>query len=169
MYRKIEDFKSDWIDESQSTLKVFSYLTDESLNQKVSENGRSIGRLAWHIVLTIYEMLSKSGLDLKINMEEIDYAPVPESVKVISDEYEKASDEAIKAVTKSWSDESLLEDVNMYGENWKKGFILSSLIRHQTHHRAQITVLMRQAGLKVPGIYGPAYEEWESMNMKPME
>jgi uncharacterized damage-inducible protein DinB len=30
---------------------------------------------------------------------------------------------------------------------------------HQAHHRGQMTVLMRQAGLTVPGVYGPAREE----------
>jgi uncharacterized damage-inducible protein DinB len=39
---------------------------------------------------------------------------------------------------------------------------------HQCHHRGQMTVLMRQAGQKVPGIYGPAKEEWSSMGMEPM-
>jgi len=28
-------------------------------------------------------------------------------------------------------------------------------------------VLMRQAGLRVPGVYGPAKEEWESYGMEP--
>jgi hypothetical protein len=28
-----------------------------------------------------------------------------------------------------------------------------------------MTVLMRQAGLKVPGFYGPAQEEWSAMGM----
>jgi uncharacterized damage-inducible protein DinB len=32
-----------------------------------------------------------------------------------------------------------------------------------------MTVLMRQAGLRVPGIYGPAKEDWASMNMPPQE
>jgi uncharacterized damage-inducible protein DinB len=30
--------------------------------------------------------------------------------------------------------------------------------------RGQLTVLMRQADLKVPGVYGPSKEEWEAMN-----
>jgi uncharacterized damage-inducible protein DinB len=30
-----------------------------------------------------------------------------------------------------------------------------------------MTVLMRQAGIKVPGIYGPSKEEWEAMGIKP--
>ena len=35
----------------------------------------------------------------------------------------------------------------------------------EAHHRGQMTVLMRQAGLTVPGIYGPAQEEWAAMGM----
>ena len=40
-------------------------------------------------------------------------------------------------------------------------------LSHQTHHRGQMTVLMRQAGLTVPGVYGPAREEWAAMGMEP--
>jgi uncharacterized damage-inducible protein DinB len=53
----------------------------------------------------------------------------------------------------------------MYGQTWKKRDVLASLILHQAHHRGQMTVLMRQAGLAVPGIYGPAREEWAAMGM----
>jgi uncharacterized damage-inducible protein DinB len=54
----------------------------------------------------------------------------------------------------------------MYGQRWKRGFTLTALVEHQIHHRGQMTVLMRQAGLRVPGIYGPAREDWASMGMK---
>jgi len=56
----------------------------------------------------------------------------------------------------------------MYGETWKRGMTLLYLMLHQAHHRGQITVLMRQAGLKVTGIYGPAKEEWQTMGMPAM-
>jgi len=48
----------------------------------------------------------------------------------------------------------------MYGEMWTIETVLKVLFTHQIHHRGQMTVLMRQAGLKVPGLYGPAKEEW---------
>ena len=35
--------------------------------------------------------------------------------------------------------------------------------------RGQMTVLMRQAVLAVPGIYGPAEEEWAAMGLPPQE
>lgn len=37
MYRKLEDFINDWTYESESTLKVFNNLTDESLTKKIEK------------------------------------------------------------------------------------------------------------------------------------
>jgi uncharacterized damage-inducible protein DinB len=70
---------------------------------------------------------------------------------------------------RAWNDESLQQTDDMYGEKWKRGVTLTVLISHQAHHRGQMTVLMRQAGLKVPGVYGPAREEWAGMGMKAPE
>jgi uncharacterized damage-inducible protein DinB len=53
----------------------------------------------------------------------------------------------------------------MYGVRWARGVTLRALLVHQTHHRGQMTVLMRQAGLRVPGVYGPAREEWSAYGM----
>jgi uncharacterized damage-inducible protein DinB len=57
----------------------------------------------------------------------------------------------------------------MYGEKWKRGVTLTVLVTHQAHHRGQMTVLMRQAGLRVTGVYGPAREEWAGMGMSAPE
>ena len=32
-----------------------------------------------------------------------------------------------------------------------------------------MTVLMRQTGLPVPGVYGPSLEEWEAYGMPPQK
>jgi uncharacterized damage-inducible protein DinB len=66
-------------------------------------------------------------------------------------------------VGENWTDETLLVTDNMYGETWKRGFSLFLLVTHEAHHRGQMTVLMRQAGLTVPGVYGPAKEEWAAI------
>lgn len=163
MVRKVQDFIEDWKNESESTLNIFNSLTDESLLQKAYSEGRSIGTLAWHIVWTLYEMPEKAGLVDKIM---IDKSAVPKTVKEIVESYNAASKNIADEVKKRWTDDSLDEEVDMYGEKWKKGFILDSLIRHEIHHRAQITVLMRQAGLKVPGVFGPSKEEWAAFGME---
>ena len=165
MFNKISDFISEFDSETSATSKIFNNLTDKSLGQKVTENGRSLGKLAWHITGTFGEMGSAAGLQV----QSIDEKSIPSSAKVIVDEYSKSASSFKEAVIKSWPDDSLQEEINMYGQTWTKSQTLTSMIVHQIHHRAQMTVLMRQAGLKVPGVYGPAKEEWESMGMPPQD
>ncbi|MDM7920662.1 MAG: DinB family protein, partial [Pyrinomonadaceae bacterium] len=65
----------------------------------------------------------------------------------------------------NWNDDTLLQEDNMYGETWTRGLTLFYLMAHQADHRGQMTVLMRQAGLPVPGVYGPSKEEWLAHGM----
>ena len=59
-----------------------------------------------------------------------------------------------------------LEELDdMYGQQWPRGLTLAILLNHEIHHRAQMTVLMRQAGLVVPGVFGPSKEEWGEYGM----
>lgn len=162
MYRRLDDFTEDWAQESASTLRVLRALTDASLGQKVTPEGRSIGRLAWHITLTIPEMGRHAGLDVAGPQED---APQPTSAAAIADTYQRAAAALPDAVRRAWRDEDLPGEIDMYGERWTRGAALSAFIRHEAHHRGQITVLMRQAGLSVPGVYGPSREEWAAFGM----
>lgn len=65
-----------------------------------------------------------------------------------------------------WTDESLKQVQNAFGHDMLNAEILSLLIKHMIHHRGQMTVLMRQAGLEVPGVYGPAKEQWSQLGME---
>lgn len=162
MIRSIQDFISAWGYEHEATLKLFRVLTDASLAQRVTAEGRSLGELAWHIAQTLGEMPQHAGIPTKAPAED---EAVPESATQIAEEFHKAAKSVAAAVAAAWSDANLDDDVAMYGQSWKKRDVLSALILHQAHHRGQMTVLMRQAGLVVPGIYGPAREEWAAMGM----
>ncbi|MEO8665337.1 MAG: DinB family protein [Ignavibacteria bacterium] len=166
MYTSIEQFLKDWKYESDSTVNLMKNITDESLGQKIIPDGRSLGFLGWHIAITIPEMMGKTGLKIDGPKED---SPVPKSVKEIVDGYAKASASFAEQLSKNWKDDMLNDEDEMYGNKWKKGMTLSYLLLHQAHHRGQMTVLMRQAGLKVIGVYGPAKEEWAAMGMKPLE
>lgn len=166
MYYKTEDFISEWTYESESTLKLFKNINNQALNKKDNENVRSIARLCWHITITLSEMLNKTGLSVTGPDE---HSEPPSSIEEIIKTYETSSQSIVTEIKKNWTDANLLNEVNMYGENWKNGTTLNVLIKHQAHHRGQLTVLMRQAGLLVPGIYGPSKEEWAAWNMPAME
>lgn len=163
MFRKISDFAHAWQNESSGTLKMFKELTDASLNERITPDTRSAGSLAWHIVCSIGEMMTTAGLPLGHLVTEKD--PVPEQAAGIVQAYEAAAAAVAKAVEAGWTDDQLGDDVPMYGEQWKKGFILFILIEHETHHRGQLTMVMRKAGLKVPGVVGPSREEWAAYGM----
>ncbi len=162
MYRKLEDFNKDWKISSEATEKIFAALTDESLKQSVAEGHRTLGRIAWHIVQTLPEMCNRTGLNVD-GPSETD--PVPEKSTDILAAYRAISDSLCAAINSSWDDESLMTEDDLYGEMWKRGVTLRILIDHEIHHRGQMTVLMRQAGLEVPGVFGPSLEEWEKYGM----
>jgi len=164
MFTKIDHFKESWGYESSSTSKVLQALTDKSLSQKVGGDHRTLGRMAWHLVVTIPEMCGRMGLKVAGPKEN---DPVPTSAEAIKKAYDLAVASLQEQILRDWKDDTLMVEDDMYGEKWKRGASLSALILHQTHHRGQMTVLMRQAGLKVPGVYGPALEEWGNYGANP--
>jgi uncharacterized damage-inducible protein DinB len=166
MYRTMEDFREDYAYEREATGKILAALTDASLGQRVSAGGRTLGQLAWHVVGTLYEMPGQAGLET--GGGKVD-APIPGRAAEIAAAYDAAAAAVAAAVASQWSDAALAEEIPMYGESWKRGKVLAALIKHEAHHRGQMTVLMRQAGLPVPGVYGPAKEEWAAYGMKAPE
>ena len=160
MFRKVEDFQKAWQYEAEVTGKVLSTLTDVSLAQRVTSEGRTLGFLGWHLTQTLGEMLGLVGLEIEAPEQE---ANCPSTAVEIAAAYEQAARSVGKEVDEHWTDETLLQEDNMYGETWSRGTTLFYLIAHQAHHRGQMTVLMRQAGLPVPGVYGPSKEEWAAM------
>ncbi len=161
MYRRIEDFTRAWQQESEMTLKVLRALTEPSLAQKMGPEGRTLGFLAWHLVLTLPEMMQHAGVPV---VGPANDAPQPALPEIVG-QYELCARAIGEGLPKAWNDAMLGELVPMYGEQWPRGMVLTSLIVHQAHHRGQMTALMRLAGLKVPGVYGPAREEWAQYNM----
>ena len=157
MFRTIEEFLTNWSHESESTQKVLDALTDASLAQEVSSEDRTLGRIAWHIVTTLDEMVSKTGLEFEAASHE---AAVPATASEIADAYRSSSVAMVTAMKEQWTNATLNDMKEMYGEQWSVATILGILTSHQTHHRGQMTVLMRQAGLRVPGVYGTSREEW---------
>ncbi len=163
MYTDLALFIQNWKDESNGTIKLLSVLTDASLAKQVTPEGRSLGQIAWHITTTMEEMVSRTGLTFEAATETM---PVPVHASRIVAAYKSTSDSMVKALEEHWTSETLLKTSDMYGQQWPNGQTLGILLTHQTHHRGQMTVLMRQAGLKVPGLCGPSKEEWAQFGMQ---
>jgi len=161
MFNSIRDFKTLWESETASTIACLNNLTDDSLSKDIVPGYRTIERLANHIVDCAVSIPHEAGLPVA-GYQKQHYSTKSEIIEA----YRKNT-EAVKQALEQWTDATLQEDTPMYGETWKKGFALWVTVSHQIHHRGQLTTLMRAAGLKVPGIYGPSKEEWEAMPFLP--
>jgi uncharacterized damage-inducible protein DinB len=164
MFTTVEDFKTGWQAQSESTRKIFSELTDDSLQQAVAADHRTLGRIAWHIVTTLPEMAERVGLAISGPKPD---APMPKTAGEMRAGYEEVSKSLLDQVADHWTDETLQLEDDMYGDRWKRGLTLFILLVHEIHHRGQMTVLMRQAGLRVPGVFGPSKEEWAQYGAPP--
>lgn len=166
MYRRIEDFLKDWKSEEEFTLKIFRLITDQAKTEKIHEHVRSLDRLAWHLAQTIGEMGKRAGL---FSEDTLEHLAVPETMEEISAMYINNSELLSRALRLKWTDSALEDKIPMYGEDWMKGKVLHVLLAHQTHHRGQMTIIMRMLGLPVPGCYGPSKEEWITMGLPAMD
>ncbi|MFQ3544508.1 DinB family protein [Halobacillus rhizosphaerae] len=157
MYVTITDFIKEWNKEARLTQQVLDGLTDDSLNQQVYPEGRTLGRIAWHFTTNIPEYLAHFGLKVK----ESEYTEsVPESAEEIAAVFRELSSQAAQVIEQQWTDESLENVQKAFGREETNAQILMGLIKHIVHHRGQVTILMRQAGLKPFGVYGPPKEDW---------
>ena len=163
MFMNIEHFKENWKHETKETFRLLEKLTDQSLSQPQMENIRSIGRAVWHIVTTYPEMCGRMGIKLDIPGEK---DPIPSSAADIKEIYKKAAEGVYNQVSR-WKDDDLSVEDDMYGETWKRGKSLWIFLAHEIHHRGQLTILMRLAGLPVVGVYGPSKEEWANYGAEP--
>ena len=86
----------------------------------------------------------------------------PNDAEQILATYQQVTKDVNHFVDSNWTDQNLAKEIDMYGEAMTVGRLLQLVLLHQTHHRGQMTVLMRQAGLKVPGLFGPTKEDLEA-------
>ncbi|MBW7474697.1 DinB family protein [Paenibacillus oenotherae] len=163
MFRTVNDFTQEWEAEFAITARVLDTLTDESLGQTVADNYRSLGQIAWHLVKTIH-FLTSTGLTFdEPPAEELP----PASAARIASEYRRLGQALLRAVKSQWTDETIRQSVTIMGEEWQNSATVHYFLKHEIHHRGQMTVLMRQAGLPLPDVLGPTRESWIAKGIEP--
>ncbi|MGX6446332.1 DinB family protein [Neobacillus sp. K501] len=153
MYRQVDDFLKEWAVSVEGTMQVLQAVTDDKLGQSILEGHSTLGWLGWHLVETAGYCSQLAGLTVPmIGQDE----PVPATTREIVAAYGNVA-EAVKEEVAKLSDEDLLTETGLANPA-TKGALFRFLIDHQTHHRGQMMVLLRQAGLAVPPVMGPTKE-----------
>ncbi|MHA6480899.1 DinB family protein [Paenibacillus sp. strain BS8-2] len=154
MYRKSQDFLDEWTASSAGTLAVFKAITDDKMNTAIVEGHSTLGWLAWHLVGSAGAFGHFMGLHIPMIERG---APVPATMAEIVTQYEAIIEAYTRDVT-PLTDEQMEEEITAFTGKMPRGKFLRVLVTHETHHRGQMTVLLRQAGLPVPGVLGPTKE-----------
>ena len=164
MYTSVAEFVQDWTRESGISLKVHRALSDASLSTKADAEANSLGQIAWHMVVMIGLTGAQLGLEVKAPARG---TPTPARAAEIADAYETAARSLAELAGSLIEDARLGKEVSYFGRTLPTAAVLQSLVRHQVHHRGQMTILMRLAGAVPPGVYGPSREEAAALRARP--
>ena len=156
MYRNLNDFIQEWERNCNGTLAIFEVITDEKKHVAIVEGHNTLESLAWHLTSSPAYFMGQVGLSLDV---EQNLQNTPATISEIISTYNAVSENIVKLAKENLSDEKLLTEVNSHGRQTPIGALLRLMVDHQTHHRAQMQVLLRQAGLPVPGVMGPTKED----------
>jgi len=157
-----ETFLKVWDREARTTSRVFKSFPPDQLDVKPHERSRSIRDLAWQCVgdeRVIAAILAKPVNDLRNAPMAI---PPPETMDEIVSAYEEAHRAAYEKLRQMSEEEfSRTTTAILRGGEWKteQPETLWSNLMDEVHHRGQLTIYLRQAGGKVPSIYGPSADE----------
>lgn len=167
MFRRMSDALTSLRHETQNTLSLLEAIPDPVAGQAVGEGHRDLRRMAWHLVETRLEMPSRLGIILPGHdlLAGGFIAAPPATMTEVRDTFARTSEALLEALA-AWDDATLEQEDELYGERWMRGQTLFILIAHEIHHRGQMTVLMRQAGLVPPSLYGPAKEGWAAYGLE---
>lgn len=157
----IEEFEQ----EVNNTRKLLLMVPEKDLGYRPSEISWTMGELAQHIATIYYwyvGTLTKDVYDMASDhLERGEPGDIKATLALFEQNVEKART-ALQSVT----EEQLQDDWTMkVGDQvvlgpLPRGVVARGfLFNHLYHHRGELIVYLRATGNKVPGLYGPTYEE----------
>lgn len=162
MLNTIPEVLAWWNYETEVTKKLYNSLTDDVFDKPQIEGVNTIGAIAWHILKGHIRLLKRMGLHLQGTEEPT----VNLSFDELRKQYNRIVEIAVDEMQKVWTDADLSRKVTIFGSMVVPiDTALMLLMRHETHHRGQIGILLRVIGKEAPGVSGPAKQEWEKFGI----
>ncbi|MEX2284250.1 MAG: DinB family protein [Gemmatimonadota bacterium] len=146
-------FTKFWTDESKTTRNVLARIPEGS-DYKPDPKSRTAQEIAWQIVCE-----EKMIIDaLESGQAEWSPPPMPPTMKVVLDAYEKQS----ATMPERWKNLSAAKwdgTLDFFGNQRPASPMAWSFLFDIVHHRGQISTYLRPMGSTVPQIYGPSADE----------
>jgi uncharacterized damage-inducible protein DinB len=160
-----QSFLQELIHESGNTRKMLQAMSDDVLDYKPSDKSWTMAQLASHIAETYhwYPLTLKNDL-IDFSGYRYDKGDITKVENILA-KFEANLKEAIAALEAVDNDgifndhyRLMMGEVEV-GAMPRIAAVRSMLMNHLYHHRGQLSIFLRAAGKKVPGIYGPSGDE----------
>jgi uncharacterized damage-inducible protein DinB len=153
---------SEFDTEMANTRKTLQRVPADKWDWKPHEKSGTLGWLASHVAtLPGFTVATINTSELEISTAKM---PKIQNQSELIPQFEKSRDEARKALA-GVTDEQLRETWTL---KWNGNVVFAMpryaclrgmCFNHIIHHRAQLTVYLRQLNVPVPGLYGPSADE----------
>jgi uncharacterized damage-inducible protein DinB len=152
--------------EVENTRKLLKAIPDSALEFKPSANSWTTGQLASHIA-EVYNWYDSTLHQNVFDMATYKYdkGDISKAANIVAKLEENI--QAARAALETATDESMFENWKMvmggtepvFPEMPRIQVVRGFLFNHLYHHRGEMIVYLRSTGNKVPGLYGPTFEE----------
>lgn len=151
--------------EANNTRKLFNAIPDDVLAYKPNEFNWSIGELAAHTA-EVYHWWDNTLKNNIFDMAGYKYDKGDiSSMEHIKGKMEENVAQAVKSLS-DYPEERFMEnwsmkngEIDLMPPMPRIQVIRGFLMNHLYHHRGELIAYLRANGKKVPGLYGPSYEE----------
>lgn len=162
----VKSLLGEFLHEAENTRKLLKAIPDSALSYKPSEKSWTTGQLGSHIA-EIYNWyqptLHQNVFDMATYSYDKGDISVAANIVAKFEENLKAAQAALDTAT----DESMFENWKMvmgsdepiFPEMSRIQVVRGFLFNHLYHHRGEMIIYLRSTGNKVPGLYGPTFEE----------
>jgi uncharacterized damage-inducible protein DinB len=159
----------EFMHEAENTRKLLKAIPDSALDYKPQPHLWSVGQLASHIAEVYNWFEGTFNLDVfEMGTYKYDKGDISKAANIVT-KFEENVARAQKVVEDS--------DESKYFNPWhfqmggqdimppmpKVQMVRGFLYNHLYHHRGELVAHLRASGNKVPGLYGPNYEESQAM------
>lgn len=151
--------------EVKNTRKLLQAIPKKDINYRPAEQSWTMGELAQHIATIYYWYVGALTQDVYDIAADQLQRGAPDNIDATRALFESNVEKA-RAALATLSDEKLQVDWTMKAGDQvvlgplPRGIVSRSfLFNHLYHHRGEMIVYLRATGNKVPGLYGPTYEE----------
>ena len=164
---EIQTFLATWEHESAGAIRIMESIPADKYDFRPDPKGRSIGEMAWHLS-EIDGCLSFGIAERRFDMaDDLPELKRPKEVALLGPGYRRVHELALERLN-NLKPHELDEKVKYFDGSTMtiRDVLWGAMLHHFIHHRAQLVMLVRQAGGTPPGLYGPNREEMQAMKEK---